>query len=79
MKRIKYTMASCGFPAMLGTVVHKIPAAPQTVKQTAAARRRRYIWEPGKAATATATSRSAVVVRDGSVEGSIVVASCDLS
>jgi len=78
MKRIKYTMASCGFPAMLGTVVDKIPAAPQTVKQTAAARRRRY-GEPGKAATATATSRSAVVVRDGSVEGSIVVASCDLS
>ena len=37
------------------------------------------VWEPGKAATATATSRSAVVVRDGSVEGSIVVASCDLS
>ena len=37
MKRIKYTMASCGFPAMLGTVVDKIPAAPQTVKQTAAA------------------------------------------
>jgi len=33
------------------------------------------VWEPGKAATATATSRSAVVVRDGSVEGSIVVAS----